>query len=208
MGSIPVSLRRTGRPDRDKNAGRARSRELSEHVRELQRVRVRLGRADGGRWAGASRLAVAYAIWHEFEGQFLRGTLDGDGDLEQIGCIRRQKQTKRENPPGPTIPAIDHNLKGLARRRREAERELRRNRGREPYDIEIATEVVKAYSESETLVKTALKKLERLATELKTFEYVHLGVDIDDYFDARGELILRVSKRKSTKRPLPPPRRD
>jgi hypothetical protein len=45
--------------------------------------------------------------------------------------------------------------------------------------------------------------MRRLIREAQQFEYFHLGVDIDDYYDEQGALLLRVEKRKSTKRPLP-----
>jgi len=196
--SIPASQEHSKGFIRDKNAGRPASRELTEHVSELRLVRNYLGRVDGGRWAGASRLAVAYEIWWELEGTFVEGDLDArDGDPGavpvtkiaskatsesssfvregQLLAIRRAKRTERENPPGPVIPGIDHDLKQIGLARREAERELRRELGREPLDIEIATEVVKLYSEQDTLVKTALRKMERLARELKIYEYTFPG---------------------------------
>lgn len=160
-------------------------------MRELQRVCLRIGRVDGGRWTGATRLAVAYAIWYELEGQFVEGDLDTGPVTKvassaaseassfvregQVLAIRRCKRSPRENEPGPTIPGIDHDLKRIGLRRREAKRELRRELKREPRDIEVASRVVEGYTEREPLVKTALRKLERLADELKTYEYVFPG---------------------------------
>jgi len=73
-------------------------------------------------------------------------------------------------------------------------------------DAEIAVEVASRFSEDEA--RAPVRKLQRLVAEAQRFDFVHLGVDIDDYLDEQGELILRVRKRQSTKRPLPPARLD
>lgn len=153
------------------------------------------GRVDGGRWTGATKIAVVYAIWHEFEGRFLRVVPAGEtytvwdesegrflrkvgtGELEKVGCVRRRKEDGRQKPPEPTIPAIDDDMRKIFTERCEAESELRDNLGRQPLDIEIAGAVAHAYPERNKLVQTAIKKFDDLVKELQTREYVFPGFE-------------------------------
>jgi hypothetical protein len=132
----------------------------------------------GGRYRHLTLRAMAYAIQQE---------------LGEAGV------------PSP-LPPIDYDATRLGRVRREVRADLRDRLRREPSRAEIASGVAKEYHKGEPAVEAAERKMRRLIREAQRFEFVHLGVDIDDYLDEQGELILRVRKRQSTKRPLPPAR--
>ena len=102
------------------------------------------------------------------------------------------------------LPPITEDVEGLRRQRRQAGSRLKDRLHRQPTREELAVEVASCYSKQEAAGATEM--LRRLIRESQRFEYVHLGVDIDDYLDAQGKRILRVQKRKSTKLPLPPAR--
>jgi hypothetical protein len=129
-----------------------------------------------------------YTVWDESEDRFLRKV--GTGELEKDGCVRRRKEESRQKPAKPTIPAIDQDMGQIFTERCEAESELRDNLGRQPSDIEIASAVALAYSERDPLVKTAIKKFDRLVRELQTREYVFGG-----------------NEHRTGREPLPPLRR-
>ena len=118
-----------------------------------------------------------------------------------------QQELEEAGVPSP-IPPIDYDAKQLRRVRKEVRADLRaqlRRDGlrREPSRREIASAVAKEYRKGEPAVEAAERKMRRLIREAQCFEYFHLGVDTDNYFDAQGALILQVRKRKSTKLPLP-----
>lgn len=157
--------------------GRPAHRETVAGVAEMQRVGVRIGRYERRR---LERLATAEAISYELE---------------------------RANVPSP-LPPIDYDVARLEAERERCRKALQRQLGREPYIHELAPKVVETYrrKRGDPAVEATLRKLGRLVRELRDYEYAHLGVDLDDFYDEEGKLILRVRTRKSVKRPLPPPR--
>jgi hypothetical protein len=208
-------------PEHDKYApGKPRSSELPERVAEMQRFLARVSRYVIHH--KMTQRAAAYAIWYEFEAKYVplgielavrwakeEGTYEPDKTEEKGASearIRRRRRSKREKPPGPLIPQFE--TRGgvdIAEVRRDCDHYLRGRMHRPATDIEIAVEVASRFTEDDA--RAAVRKLQRLVAEAQRTEYVHLGVDIDNYFDANGALILSVRKRQSAKRPLPPARR-
>jgi hypothetical protein len=170
---------------RDKYAaGKPRSREIPERVREIQTALVRIIRYDR---QGLSQRAIAYAIWHEYE-QYQ---------------IRRPLRSSREKPPGNLIPRFETRL-DLGEVRADCERYLRETRrGQTITSADVAREVASRFTEHDA--RAAVRKIQRIVAEAKAYEYVHHGVNVDNYFHG-DELVLQVRTRQSTKRPLPPPR--
>jgi hypothetical protein len=159
-------------PERDKyvrGPGKPQSRELPERVKEMQTFLVRVIRYDR---MGLNQRAIAYAIWHEYE----------------QAHIRRQRRSRREKPPGNLIPRFATRF-DLDAVRADCERYLREvGGGRAPRNEEIAREVAGRFTEAEA--RSAVRKIQRLVAEAKTYEYRHIGSD-------------HITGRK----PLPPPRR-
>ncbi|HEY5342496.1 MAG TPA: hypothetical protein VIJ66_02435 [Solirubrobacteraceae bacterium] len=84
-------------------------------------------------------LAVAYGIWYEMESSHVTHHL----------------------------PPIDYDLPGLAVRRLEVQRDLRRKLDREPRDDETAAAVAADYYSGDASVKAACRAVERLARQAR-----------------------------------------